>query len=531
MQATSHSRLLCLVILATCLQAGAQDASPALAGKPASVQGVVINSITAEPVAHAHVILTPLSTMQNVYGAMTTVDGTFTMSMVPPDTYTVQVLRNGFLPLQASSSGKQIEIKPDENVTDLRLRLIPTSVISGRVLDNHGRPLQNATVHVIGIDSQAITTSNDLGEFRAGGLSAGRYLVRASPIMTISLPEIRTDGTAEVNYATTFYGGSLRAADATLVEVQPGQEARDVNIKLKRAPIVRVSGMIVGVPAGATFLNVQVGTARELNRAIIDQDGHFSIWRLGPGKHWLTATCYVAGKQFQSAPTPVDIAGTNIGGITLTLLQPFDVEGHVEADDLPPDKGNRTGGRSVLLAPLAPNLEGQEVPVDSNGDFKFRAVSAGPYRVSVGGFPDGMYVSDAEAGSLKMENGVLDLSNGAPGFPLSITLAGDGGTITGNVTGLGKAHWLSMVALLAPRTEGDNLLAFATISPDGSYAFQNVSPGKYELLAIEDFKSDNAAQDELLSLYHPFMKEVDVGPGESVTRDLRIVAANAAANQ
>ena len=118
-----------------------------------------------------------------------------------------------------------------------------------------------------------------------GGLTPAKYRVKASSPgdMMGGRPEIRTDGTAEVHNASSYYPGVLIEKEAGLVQVHSGGESAGVDIKLVRVPFVRVSGKVSGLPQGAENLSVMIwqgdsGTGRPLKK-----DGTFELWRLDPG--------------------------------------------------------------------------------------------------------------------------------------------------------------------------------------------------------------------------------------------------------
>src|SRR5260221_460665 len=142
----------------------AQKAPAAL--KTAAIQGMVTNSITGEPVARAHVKLVPvIQPSTKVYGAITTINGHFSMAMVPPGSYTFQTERRGILQLDELSSHTQVDLKAGETLKDVQLKMLPGAVISGRVLHNKGRPVACTGVKVISASGNPAGRSNYLWEF------------------------------------------------------------------------------------------------------------------------------------------------------------------------------------------------------------------------------------------------------------------------------------------------------------------------------------------------------------------------------
>jgi hypothetical protein len=515
-RASSFLPVLLIVSLLRCLPADAQK-SPSAAARPATVQGIVSNSITGEPVPHAHVqLMSVTGTQSAIYGAITTPTGHFSMNMVPAGSYFVQVYRVGFLPSSALQSD-QINLQPEENLKDLRITLLPSAVISGHVLDEKDHPVANAAVQLMGENNNVGSQANDRGEFRIGGLAPGSYLVRALVLRT-GPPEIRTDGTREINYQPTFYPASLLAAQAVPVQAEAGQETSDIDIKLKEAPIVRVSGQITGLPPGAEQVTVQIEN-EQVQNALINGD-QFTIWRLAPGQHWLKAQCNAGGKLLLSASMPIQVAASSIENINLNVVAPFEVAGHINLDPLSADARDKLDSKMVTLVPVPVSFETQQAAVNANGDFVFKDLPAERYLVRISGFPDGVYVSNAESGPLKMQNGILDLSNGASGSNLAITLGTDGGTISGKLLRDQKLPRLLSVLLLSSTPRGYALLNYSFVGQDASYAFHNLAPGKYKLVAVNQIGSIDL--DVLLALKHEVVEDVEIDSGESVSRDLRL---------
>lgn len=182
MSSRSSSRRMPLLVLWVTLTAGvaAQTPPAATTAEPASLSGVVANSVTGAPVLRAHVsIRNNGAGFGQAYGAMTNGEGKFTMTKLPPGQYTVSVERAGFvMPSNAAASVTDVTLSPGDKREDCKLTLVPTGVISGRVLDGAGEPMPGINVTAIGIGSESDAT-DDKGQFRIGGLRPGKYRIRA----------------------------------------------------------------------------------------------------------------------------------------------------------------------------------------------------------------------------------------------------------------------------------------------------------------------------------------------------------------
>jgi protocatechuate 3,4-dioxygenase beta subunit len=229
---------------------------PCMWGQTASVEGLVTNSLTGERLARAHVILKDPANKTGVqYGAQTTDEGKFSVAGIAPGSYLVSGERVGFGTLPSDQGRARVTLKADDKKSDLEVKLTPVGVITGRVTDAEGEPVERASVIPEGAERKE-TSTDENGWFRIGGLAPGKYRVKAAQESEMYRfyfirPEIRADGTTEVHNATTYYPGVLTAKQAGKVEVRPGGESTGIDIQLVGVPFVRVSGKVAGMPRGA----------------------------------------------------------------------------------------------------------------------------------------------------------------------------------------------------------------------------------------------------------------------------------------
>src|SRR5262245_19593173 len=118
--------------------------------RPASsIAGVVVKIGTSEPVAKAVVELTRSGS--EPVATATGSDGTFEFRNLAPGQYKVGVSRTGYLngaygQRGPNGAGTTVTLAPGQVINDLRISLIPSGAISGRVYDDTGDPLANVSV-------------------------------------------------------------------------------------------------------------------------------------------------------------------------------------------------------------------------------------------------------------------------------------------------------------------------------------------------------------------------------------------------
>jgi hypothetical protein len=494
--------------------------------KPASLSGIVTNSLTGEPLAHAHVRL-DLFTQQkgSRYGAMTTADGRFSIKAIAPGHYQMTADRRGYQPVSGQDTTNQnIELKAGEEVTDLVIRLTPDAVISGRVVNEKGLPMDGIEVEAVAGHRQSVVT-NDRGEFRIGALREGRYLVKAQAMQAPLPQEIRTDGTTAVNYGPTYYPSSPEAKSAVPVSTQAGQESSGIEIKLVPGPVLHLSGTVSGV-RGADNIGIKLDSGDRQRGYRVEPDMHFTIWRVPPGHYQLFAEGYdnAAGGQIRSAPVELNLTTTSIDGLRLDLMRPFELAGRAQIEAGAAITAHEGTLPSLWLQPLGTIQNGdQDQEIDREGRFKITDVFPGRYHVLVTDTPDNFYVKSITLGGTEFADGILDLRHGSSGRPLTVVLGKDGAQISGVVRDAKGPAGSARVALFFDDEFGFDLVDSATTQADGGYVLHGIAPGRYRILAYSLRNAGGAWSSDSLALYESVTEKIDVSAGDKVTQDLKLL--------
>lgn len=227
------------------------------------VQGQVVHEPGGQPLKKVTVKLNPEDKENGTtYKAMSDLEGRFKFEKVEAGDYTLTIDRNGFLETGKQKGVHKLNLRPGNEVKDVVLRMQPSAVINGKILDNDGDPLPGVSITVRkpgtsspqrGIVSTGYT--DDLGEYRIGNLRPGRYLIEANLIDYSFEPEATVkmaDETRETAPYTTYYPGGTDKSQAATIELRAGDEVA-INLTLTYGPAYRVRGTLVGMPdlAGA----------------------------------------------------------------------------------------------------------------------------------------------------------------------------------------------------------------------------------------------------------------------------------------
>ncbi len=145
----------------------------------ATIEGLVVDATTSRPVRGAVVRANTRSAFR------TGQDGRFVFR-VAAGIIDLQATKAGYI----SGGAEPAAIAPSAQRRDVVVRLMPAGVISGRVVDQSGNPVERVTVQAVpraeanrsGSGISAVT--DDLGNYTIGGLEPGEFIARVDRGMT-----------------------------------------------------------------------------------------------------------------------------------------------------------------------------------------------------------------------------------------------------------------------------------------------------------------------------------------------------------
>jgi hypothetical protein len=507
------------------------------AQSPVLIHGRVVRADTGDPLPHARIVIyndaTPLPAI------FSDGQGAFSSAPLPQGRYRLTASKAGYAPTSVA------RLSPD----GVDVRMPRSGAIAGQVFDRFGEPAAGVPIRLLMRAADRTkagpvvktTSTDDLGEYRFGGLAEGTYVVSAA---TRQLGSAAGPAVSE-----QYYPGVAVVADAQDIEVHPGDErlgvdfsglgtqANDVTISNQivvqgnvvlvgpngrsitpttvngtgviRGRVTRADGLpvvraTVSTQVPQTLLGQQINGAKSTQT---DEDGRYELGELPAGEYRVTAaklgynTVRYGQRTDSDRAMPVDVADSQVRTrIDLVLPRSSNVMGRVMDEFGDPVENVAVtlsqikfqGGRRRLVGVSA--MSGRTT--DDLGRYRIYAV------------PAGEYVVNASVGQVVAFQPSTGLSGYAPTYFPSTTNPREAQLIsvprTQDVTSVDFVLVPTPTATISGRklgTDGQPFGGSLTLTPsqrsgaivtppagariydDGRFEFPNVAPGDYVIQA------------------------------------------------
>ncbi len=496
---------------------------------------------------------------------------------------------------------RPVPLADGQRIGDVRLLVWKTAAITGTIVDETGEPVVGIEVRAYrrtflsgrrALRQEAQSLTDDRGVYRLFNLTPGQYVVGVASttvavpadalsayqaaissnapgrdalvreLATISALPVIGPGSMQVGnmavnargriatptssdgrtfaYPTTFYPAAVASAQATTLTVGSGDERSSIDIQMKPAPTVSVSGIVTGPEGPASFVGMRLvpadaelmATELEASNTLSDSTGAFRFLNVTPGQYALKVV-----RQPTPARNTRDMTATMVemgGGVvfsTVTSSSPVDAPlpagptlwesmpipvGRSDVTDVAVSlrTGTRLSGRvefeGSARVPEAAALTRINILLESAGGQMTRAAGALRGRVEPNGqfttvgLPGGRYLlrvigGVAAAWTLKsaMHEGrdLADVPFDASGADLSgviLTFTDTPSELNGTVTGSDGSPDPDAAVLVFPADSnawaewGMNPRRLRAVSAGatGSYSTRGLPAGDYHVVAV-----------------------------------------------
>ncbi len=450
------------------------------------VTGIVVDAQTSTPVRRARVDAGITTTTW--VASFTDDQGAFAMD-VPRTAAELRITKAGFALESVKIPGGEGE--------PLRVSMNRAAAITGHLIDASGTPLVNVNVSVRGAAVRNAST-NDLGEFRFGGLPAGEFTINYPvPMNPVRVRAGDTMDVGDVVYELTPVVATTAAERVADPRRRPavtgnlwdeyGEPIQGAFVRVLQ--VTRVDDRLAALPVG--------GVSGQLS----DDRGVYRVFGLRPGRYLVAAdvqgyadTYYPGGTNVTYA-TPIVIDRADAAGLDITCRpeRTVRVAGTAVTSAGQPAVGpvllavsHRSGAivtqpKAALLAP--------------DGSFEFEHIPPGEYVIQVSAPIDGLRPK-VEEGKLmvpRTEFGMqrLTITDAEP--PPLLLRTSPGATLRGKISAEGAALPPRLVVFPYP-TDFDQSFAIGsgpqgwTADADGSFIVTGVTgPRRFRIASPLDW--------------------------------------------
>ena len=573
---THHIRQIVVIALIAMVTQSAWSQIP----ETASIAGIIVDRIRETPVENAEVVLGRVDGTGMGRRIRTSEDGHFVFRDLAPGEYKITSTREtGYMRASygqrgLDDGGVSLVLNAGQQLSDVRLGMVPLSAISGRITDENGDPIANAAIHLVKptfrygwpmmLYVQGSAT-NDLGEYRVYALppgryylsvvpppyrqlapyqqlsvinhGGGRYTTRMRPVVAIPpRPELPPGGKV---YAPVYYPGTTDWRNADEIVLEAGMDLIGADFVAPSMLRPTVSGTVINGGTGGPeteSLSVRATITSGIRNSAerVDPDTGMFMLKMDPGAYVLDLR---RPDGVTVAVTTLEVGQNDIEDLQIVTRNPVSVPGHVVIDGANTDGIVGPASVSIRLRPDHAVGSSSSQPATRPGpDGQFILDGVIPdldYRLSVDSirnlFRQNVYLKSIRLGSQDVLADGLRI-NGASGdepeAPFEIVIGTDGGRIEGRAVldNMEPASADRIVLVPAePFRHSRDRYQFVDTDANGAFQFQGIAPGDYTLFAweyVEDWGWENA---EYLSQFEGQGTDVHVEALSDTTLDINTI--------
>lgn len=434
--------------------------------------------------------------------------GSYRISAYAPS-YVIEGDRNPFTP------GKTVNLAEGENIDNVNFSLTRGGVVTGQVTDPDGRPVIAEAVRAYKLDENgkrqksAINPFNqwqtdDRGIYRIYGLEAGKYLIAAGP----SSEEATLNfGGGGATYKLTFHPDNAEESKAKIIEISPGSEAENVDIRLERASKSKgyvASGRVIEAESGKPVAGVMIGygvtksgaASFGFGNSATNSQGEFRLEGLTPNSY----QAFVMGiEQTENYGEPItfEIGDGDVAGLEIRMSRGASISGMavIEGSN-DPKLYEKLAKAQIMARPvesggqgIVSNIFGGTGQIGANGSFKIGGIRPGKVRLMANLFmaEKGFALLRVEQNGVEVKEIQLNAGDRLTGVRMVFTYGS--ASIAGRVEIRGGIlppnTRLNVSAVREGAARNDFGASMAEVDSRGQFLIEGLSQGTYKLTLSE----------------------------------------------
>jgi protocatechuate 3,4-dioxygenase beta subunit len=443
------------------------------------------------------------------FAGETNAEGRFNIAGAKPGSYAIRVHAYVFVYGNQSPNARNVErivVGAGETVDDISIELIRGGVVTGRVIDEDGRPVVGSRVSLqqppgepskhtrSGSESHSdMGETDDRGVYRIFGVPPGRYLA----VVGKSL-----DGNGSSYYV--FHPNTTDQSKAKVIEVSAGAEKTEVNITVVPPDeTYAMSGRLIdaanGKPVPGSYVECQSlngdngGVIRHSDEfRTTGSDGAFRLAGVRPGQYRLfILPTSEDGIEWYSEDLTVEVASEDVSGIELKAHRGASVSGVVTVEGANDPKlfGPGADAYVSIFSPKSEGRSGESAncKIGLNGGFRLTGLRPGEYQLrawNVGNPRKQLAIQRVEVAGQSM-SGAIELKEGQSISDARIVMVYGEGVVRGRLNFQNGEPQKNICFYVTTDRKGEcadcQNRFHAQVSAGGQYMLEGLPPGDYEL--------------------------------------------------
>jgi protocatechuate 3,4-dioxygenase beta subunit len=492
----------------------------ALDSKPKATASITGRVTIGEKAAPGVTVIANLLASSSTLVAQTVTDaeGKYRLHGLTPTGITIAVYAPTYVAPSAPmfAQGRMVLLSADENVEDVDFKLTRGGVITGRITDADGKPVDDR-VTLTRVDDRGepvrgptrppnpfVYATDDRGIYRVYGLAAGRYKVSVGDGGSLAI--LRSG-----YYQKTYHPDTTDGAKAAIIELGEGGEAKNIDINVgPRSRTYAVSGRIMDADTNQPIagVNYNFGTVQQ-NQAQsfisgmsspgtpTNAKGEFRLEGIAPGRYAITAPGNSSlptdnQPRIYCDPVQFEITDSDVTNLEVKAQRSLSVSGMVVTGGITNKDALARVSRLIIVGygqPVSTGLQTYMTPVTSpiaaDGTFQLEGLNPGLLSLSISAntLESRGYVISRVTSDRELPNRLIEIAPGQNISGVRVYLSYGSGVIRGEIkVEGGTLPGDAMIFVSLQQENQGTRLNSAQVDARGRFIINGIPAGNYEAI-------------------------------------------------